>query len=272
MSGVKWIKLNTHIFEDEKIRLIEQMPDGDTILIIWIKLLSQAGKTNASGYIFLNERIPYTEEMLAAIFNRPLNTVRLALQTFREFGMIDIDDQDFICITNWEKHQNVDGLDKIREDTRKRVQRHRDKQKQLQLCNATRNVTVTVGNETEEEREEEREEEKEREKEDTVEIINYLNQAADKNFQISTKKTKTLISARLKEGFTVSDFKRVIDNKASQWKGDPKMDKFLRPTTLFAGNFESYLNEKQMEREGSHGSPQPDYEGYDFEQTKGFSF
>ena len=60
------------------------MPEADTLLIIWIKLLAQAGKTNASGYIFLNENIPYTEDMLNT-FNRPLNTVRMALSVFKKF-------------------------------------------------------------------------------------------------------------------------------------------------------------------------------------------
>ncbi len=107
------------MFEDEKIKLIESMPEADTLLIIWIKLLAQAGKTNANGYIFLNENIPYTEEMLATIFNRPLQTVRYALQTFKQFGMIEIDDNQFISILNWGKHQSLTGLDKIREDTKK---------------------------------------------------------------------------------------------------------------------------------------------------------
>src|SRR5690625_5422705 len=95
MGNVKWIKLSVAMFEDEKIRLIEQMPDADTILVIWVKLLSQAGKTNSSGYIFLSDNIPYTDEMLATIFNRPVSTVRLALNTFVQFGMISIDDDHF---------------------------------------------------------------------------------------------------------------------------------------------------------------------------------
>lgn len=129
MADVKWIKLNTHMFEDEKIKLIETMPDADTILVIWIKLLAQAGKTNASGYIYLNENIPYTDEMLSTIFNRPLGSVRLALKTFQQFGMIDISDDEFISISNWEKHQNVAGLEKIREQTRQRVAKHRESKK-----------------------------------------------------------------------------------------------------------------------------------------------
>jgi predicted phage replisome organizer len=147
MAEVKWIKLSTKMFEDEKIRLIESMPESDMLLIIWIKLLSQAGKTNANGYIYLNENIPYTDEMLATIFNRPLNIVRLALKTFEDFGMIEISDENFIAISNWEKHQNVEGLDKIRQQTRNRVAKHREKKK-LNAGNDTCNVTVTNGNAT----------------------------------------------------------------------------------------------------------------------------
>ncbi len=129
MSEVKWIKLSTQMFEDEKIRLIEHMPEADTILIIWVKLLAQAGKTNASGFIYLNENIPFSDEMIATIFNRPIATVRLALRTFEQFGMIEILDNNFISISNWEKHQNLDGLERIREQNRLRKQRERERKK-----------------------------------------------------------------------------------------------------------------------------------------------
>lgn len=142
------------MFDDEKIKLIEQMPDADTILIIWIKLLAQAGKTNSSGYIFLSENIPYTEEMLATIFNRPLNTVRMALETFRQFGMIEIDDQSFIKISNWEKHQNIEGMERIRQQTRERVRRHREKKKLEQKKDETLHETLRNAPEEEEEKEE----------------------------------------------------------------------------------------------------------------------
>src|SRR5690625_3288762 len=120
MSTVKWIRLTLSMFDDEKIKLIEQMPDADTILMIWIKLLVQAGKVNASGSIFLNENIPYTDEMLATIFDRPISTVRLALDTFKQFGMIEIDEKSFISIANWEKHQTVEGTERIRNQTKER--------------------------------------------------------------------------------------------------------------------------------------------------------
>lgn len=161
MSEVQWIKLSTHMFEDEKIRLIESMPEADTLLIIWIKLLSQAGKTNASGYIYLSENIPYTEEMLATIFNRPINTIRLALDTFKRFGMIEINADQTISIANWGKHQNVEGLDKIREQNRLRKQRQRDKQKQLPDTSRDGHGTITHGHATDKEEDKEKEIDKE---------------------------------------------------------------------------------------------------------------
>ncbi|ATH93207.1 phage replisome organizer N-terminal domain-containing protein [Bacillus glycinifermentans] len=258
MAEVKWIKLSTQMFEDEKIKLIEQMPEADTILIIWVKLLAQAGKTNASGYIYLSKNIPYTEEMLATIFNRPLPIVRMALQTFQRFGMIEVDENRFISIANWEKHQNIDAMDKIREDTRKRVAKYRAKQKALKLSapsNVTCNVTVTESNETEEEREEEREEENnilsgkpddassEKDEIPYKLIIDLLNKVAGTKYRHTTPKTKTLIKARWNEGFRFDDFKHVILVKCEEWRGTD-LDKYLRPETLFGTKFENYLNQK----------------------------
>ena len=131
MAEVKWIKITTGMFDDEKIKLIEEMPEGDTILIIWIKLLTQAGKCNASGYLLLSQNIPYNEEMLSTLFKRPLSLVRLALKTFEAFGMIERDDK--IHIANWEKHQNIEGLEKIREQNRLRKQRQRERKVKVKV-------------------------------------------------------------------------------------------------------------------------------------------
>ncbi|RXM77189.1 hypothetical protein DP144_06555 [Clostridium tetani] len=150
MAEVKWIRITTSMFEDEKIDFIDSLPESDTILIIWIKLLTLAGKCNLNGFIFLTEKIPYTEEMLAHKFRRPLNTVKLALETLAKLGMLEFDNNGFVKIANWEKHQNIEGLDKIREKTRLRVARHREKQKLKELedskSNVTCNATVTQSN------------------------------------------------------------------------------------------------------------------------------
>ncbi|APH22104.1 replication protein [Clostridium botulinum] len=166
MAEVKWIKITTNMFDDEKIKLIDAMPERDTIHYIWIRLLVQAGKTNANGYIFLNENVPYTEEMLSTIFNRPLNSVRLALKTLNDFGMIELAENHLIKITNWSKHQNIEGMEKVREQTKKRVAKHRAKKKELleaakeETCGSNevkRSVTLheTLSNGTEEEEDKE---------------------------------------------------------------------------------------------------------------------
>ena len=150
MSEIKWIKITTDIFDDEKICLIDALPDHDAILVIWFKILALAGKHNRNGLLMMSDKVHYTDEMLATIFRRPLNTVRMALGIFEQFGMVEIID-GVITLPNWEKHQNIDGMEKIKEQTRNRVARHREKQKNLALGNVTGNVTVTQGNALEEE-------------------------------------------------------------------------------------------------------------------------
>lgn len=173
MSDVKWIKIVTDIFDDEKILLIESLPERDSIIVIWFKLLCMAGKQNNGGVFLLNDRIAYTDEMLATIFRRPLNTVRLALQTFEQFGMIEIVNNT-ITIPNWEKHQSLELIEKNREKNRKKVAAFRERQRRLasgETSNDDVTGTVTVTGEvtkpnvtrTEIEREGEREGEKKKE-------------------------------------------------------------------------------------------------------------
>lgn len=116
MADVKWIKIVTDVFDDEKILMIETMPECDTVIVIWFKLLCLAGKQNNSG-VFQLGQIPFTDEMFAAIFRRPLNTVRFALETFERFGMIEII-QNTVTIPNWSKHQSLDAYEKRKERDR----------------------------------------------------------------------------------------------------------------------------------------------------------
>lgn len=157
MSEIKWIKITTDIFDDEKICLIDALPDHDAILVIWFKILALAGKHNRNGLLMMSDKVHYTDEMLATIFRRPLNTVRMALGIFEQFGMVEIID-GIIALPNWEKHQNIDGMEKIKQQTRNRVARHREKQKNLALGgNVTCNVTVTQSNALEEDRDKDKE-------------------------------------------------------------------------------------------------------------------
>lgn len=94
------------------------------------------------------------------------------------------------------------------------------------------------------------------------EIIGYLNEKAGKSYKPNSNTTKKLISARLNEGFTVDDFKTVIDNKVSSWLGNNDMEKFLRPETLFGTKFEGYLNEGHRFRPKATNASQDNDDGF----------
>lgn len=130
MADVKWIKIITDIFDDEKILLIENLPDADTLIVIWFKLLCLAGKTNNNGVFLLSGKMPYTDEMLATIFRRPLTSVRFALEKFEELGMIETY-ENVITIPNWGKHQTLDKLEKKTNYMREYMRGYRQKQKEI---------------------------------------------------------------------------------------------------------------------------------------------
>lgn len=191
MAEIKWIKITTDIFDDEKILLIEALPEADSIIVIWFKLLTLSGKQNNDGVLLINDRIPYTDEMLAAIFRRNVNIVRLAIETFERFGMVEIVNNT-ITIPNWEKHQNVDGMEKIREQTRQRVAKHREKQLKIG-SNVTCNVTVTQCNATEEDKENDKDKNKEI-------YICSLTDVAEQNTPDKPKKAKKEKPTKHKHG------------------------------------------------------------------------
>jgi predicted phage replisome organizer len=145
MAEVKWIKIVTDIFDDEKIKYIETMPQGDTLIVIWFKILCMCGKSNQGGLLMMTDAIAYTDEMLSSVFNRPMKTVMLALKTFQNLEMIEIIDDKYY-LPNWEKHQSIDKLDQIREQGRIRKENERKRKKQG-LISMSRDSNVTVTNE-----------------------------------------------------------------------------------------------------------------------------
>lgn len=148
MAEVKWIKITVDMFDDEKIKIIQSMPEGDSLLVVWIRLITLAGKTNDGGYIYISENMPYTDEMLSVIINKPLNIIRLALDTFDKLGMIENDIKG-IYLTNFEKYQSLDKMERIKEQNRLRKQRQREREKQLKLSgNVTSHGTVTQSHAT----------------------------------------------------------------------------------------------------------------------------
>lgn len=146
MSDVKWIKITVDMFDNRKIKHLRRLPNGDSIVLIWVMLLTLAGRCNAGGMVFLTENIPYTPTMLANELGFEESTVILALKSFEELGMVSTTDNSFLRVDGWEEHQNIEGLDKIREQTRKRVAKCRENQRLLS-GNVTSNATVTQCNE-----------------------------------------------------------------------------------------------------------------------------
>ena len=144
MAEVKWIQIATDVFDNRKIKQIEVMPDGDAVIVIWFKLLCLAGKINDLGYVYFSDEIPFTEQLLATEFNKPIATVQMALNVFQQFGMIEIKDE-IIKVSNWERYQNVDGMERIKKQNRERQQKFRDKKKALAIEEkqmAEENVTL----------------------------------------------------------------------------------------------------------------------------------
>lgn len=223
VAAVKWIKVVTDIFDDEKMLLIEGLPGADSIMVIWFKLLCLAGKTNNSGVFIFNDRIPYTDEMLASIFRRDVNMVRMALKTFEGFGMIEIVD-NVITIPNWSKHQALDAYEKKKERDRLRIREKRAQQKAL-ISGMSPGVGLQVADTSPDvallEEDIEREEEKERDKEGDIEpddkrpggvpyesiksMYNEICVSFPRCTSLSAKRKKA-IKARITGGYTLEDF------------------------------------------------------------------
>ena len=269
MADVKWIKLVTDIFDDEKILMIEQLPDGDTILVIWLKLLTLAGKRNNSGVFLFTETMPFTDEMFATIFRRPLGTVRLALVKFLEYGMIEIIN-NAVVIPNWSKHQTLDQIESRNEYMKEYMKEYRNKQKQLALNQPKKSVNVNSKlnsklnvNPLEEEVEEEVEREVEEEKKeikntsmsahaDLQPIKDYWNsKSLLAEITTITDKRKIALNSRIKEHGLDAIYK-AIDNvgKSKFMRGGNDRNWYASFDWVFApNNFVKVLEGNYVDKE-----------------------
>ena len=172
MAEVKWVKLTTDMFDNRKVKHLRRLPDGNNIVLIWVMLLTMAGRCNSGGMIFLTENIPYTPKMLADELDFEENTVVLALQALEKLDMI-VTDNGFFTIAGWEEYQNIEGMEKIREQNRLRQKRYYDRKKALNEPNAIPNVSITQPNAVEEEGEKDKEKDKDTEKDEEKEIHSF---------------------------------------------------------------------------------------------------
>ena len=215
MADVKWIKITTDIFDDEKILLIESLPDAYAIITVWFKLLCLAGKQNNSG-VFMMGQIAYTDKMLATIFRMKEATVTMALQTFEQFGMVEIID-GVITIPNWGKHQNLDQLENKKEYMRNYMKEYREKQKLL-TAGKTSCKTNSKTNVRQADKEEDKEREIEEERDikgkriDYQQIVDMFHTLCPSfpSVKVLSDSRKKAIKARLKN-FDIDEFRLVFE-------------------------------------------------------------
>lgn len=210
MSDVKWIKITTDMFDNRKIRHLRKLPEGNSIVLIWVMLLAMAGKCNDHGKIYLTENIPYTPKMLADELDFEENTVQLALQALEQLDMIVLDD-GYFSITGWEEHQNIEGMDRIREQNRIRKQRQREKERLI----AESRVMSRHSHATEEDKDKEEEKDIDKESkekvtcEQVVDLYRSICVSYPKVISLSEAR-KRAIRARLKM-YSMDDFRMLFE-------------------------------------------------------------
>lgn len=246
MADVKWIKITTDMFDNRKIKHLRRLPDGNNIVLIWVMLLTMAGRCNANGMIFLTENIPYTPKMLADELDFEESTVKLALTVLEQLNMV-VTDKGYFTIAGWEEYQNIEGMEKIREQNRIRQANYKAKQKLLQgnvTDNVIGNVTVTLGNATEEDKELDKDIELDIEKEERISCqqIVDLYHSICKSFpsvRSLSDARKKAIKARLNT-YTLDDFKTVFENAEASSFLKGKNDR------NWSANFDWLIADKNM--------------------------
>lgn len=254
MADVKWIKITVDMFDNRKIKHLRRLPDGDSIVLIWVMLLTMAGRCNSGGMIFLTENIPYTPKMLADELDFEEATVQLALQALEQLGMVSTASNGFLLVDGWEEHQNVEGMDKIREQNRLRKRKQREQQKLLPGVSRDSHGTVTQSHATEEEREEEKEIDidiRDKGKENSpdsgesapsaqqiMDLYNSICKSFPSVRSLSEARRKA-IKARLKT-YTLDDFRKAFENAEAS--------SFLKGSNdrNWAANFDWLIADKNM--------------------------
>jgi len=257
VAEIKWVKLTTDMFDNRKIKHLRRLPEGNNIVLIWVMLLTMAGRCNAGGMIFLTENIPYTPKMLADELDFEENTVQLALNVLDQLNMIVTKDGHF-AVAGWEEYQNIEGMEKIRESKRLAQARWRAKQKELPGVVPTVDSTRYLVDDAEEDIEEDKELDKEKEErvdcQQIVDLYHSICVSYPKVRSLSEARKKA-IRARLKT-YSLEDFKTVFENaeNSSFLKGSNDRN--------WSANFDWLIADKNMAKvlEGNYAD-KPRYTG-----------
>lgn len=293
-----WLQLKEDFFNQKEIKLLRRIAGGDTYTIIYLKMLLTSLRDEGKLY-FESIGEDFTEEVALAI-DEKVEDVSITISYLEKKGLLEIIEQDEYFLSKvpemvgseaystersrrhrakkrvesngnllqrngealqcnngeterneeidieLEKEKRIDKVDRDK-DLNSYLERRGENNKNILLTNETavNNSALSTGD-----------------NEVVSQVIDYLNEKAETSYKTTTKDNQTLINNKIVEGFNLDDFKKVIDIKVMDWRGDDVMDRYLRPSTLFGDKMEDYLSEanKLMKRSNrSYKPPKIDY-------------
>ena len=275
-----WLKVDKKFFDNLFIKRLKNMPGGYTMTVIYIRLMLESLEDDC--ILYYEGYFDNLVQELALKLDVSEDDINMTVAYFTKCGLIQIDDDGHATLsqakamveseTNWSKYKreqrkqapNVARLENVQNSWTnsnlcpteiEKENRVNSKSNNLDLDNIlSGNPDFTFPTWLEENARKDLE--KTKHKELWIPIA-YLNQVANKRYKF-VDKTKRLLLARFKEGYTLEDFKQVIDIKTAEWKDSPEFSKYLRPETLFGSKFDGYLNQKPKTIRGKSEDNFPD--------------
>lgn len=270
-----WLKVDKKFFDNLFIKRLKHMPGGYTMTVIYIRLMLESLEDDC--ILYYEGYFDNLVQELALKLDVSEDDINMTVEYFTKCGLIQIDDDGHATLsqakamveseTNWAKYkreqrknsQNLPKLENVQKietvsnscPTEKEIDKELELELELEL-KLDKEYIVGQNSPTEQSSEyifpewldenSIKDLEKTKNKELWIPIV-YLNQVANKRYKF-VDKTKKFLLARFNEGYTLEDFKQVIDVKTEEWKDNPEFFKYLRPETLFGSKFDSYLNQK----------------------------
>mgnify|MGYP002743470483 FL=1 len=277
-----WLKVDKKFFDNLFIKRLKNMPGGYTMTVIYIRLMLESLEDDC--ILYYEGYFDSLVQELALKLDVSEDDINMTVAYFTKCGLIQIDDDGHATLsqakamveseTNWAKYKrdqrkNSQNLPKLENVQNKKTISNScpteiEKEKENRVNSKSNNLyldNILSGNPdynfpTWLEETAIKDLEKTKHKELWIPIA-YLNQVANKRYKF-VDKTKRLLLARFKEGYTLEDFKQVIDIKTAEWKDSPEFSKYLRPETLFGSKFDGYLNQKPKTIKGKSEDNFPD--------------
>lgn len=275
-----WLKVDKKFFDNLFIKRLKNMPGGYTMTVIYIRLMLESLEDDC--ILYYEGYFDNLVQELALKLDVSEDDINMTVAYFTKCGLIQIDDDGHATLsqakamveseTNWAKYKrdqrkNSQNLPKLENVQNKKTISNScptEIEKENRVNSKSNNLyldNILSGNPdynfpTWLEETAIKDLEKTKHKELWIPIA-YLNQVANKRYKF-VDKTKRLLLARFKEGYTLEDFKQVIDIKTAEWKESPEFSKYLRPETLFGSKFDGYLNQKPKTIKGKSEDNFPD--------------